>query len=26
VPAGAEFRVLVTRNLSFDGPYQGGAQ
>ncbi len=22
----AEFRVLVTRNLTFNGPYQGGAQ
>ncbi len=23
VPAGSTFRVLVTRNLTFDGPYQG---
>ena len=26
VPAGSTFRVLVTRNLTFDGPYQGVAQ
>jgi type IV secretion system protein VirB10 len=26
VPAGSTFRVLVTRNLTFDAPYQGEAQ